>query len=408
VPAKIDLRQGWDKKDHLKIEGQLKPTIVKLEPFNFRKAAGRDGNFSAEAELQNGQLLKLKKLNIVSDDITLKNGDFDFSRDSKGRVLISDGNIERLIFADNDFSVRLREEAGGLMKIDVKGARLGATPFLQGDEAQSANDNAAFQPSEEARREAYEIGLDVQRVKTTAKEFMNAVKAYILLEGNKVNQLEVDAVVGRGALYMRYKPNMEDRFSLRIEADDAGATLKAVGLTDKVTGGRLTVAGIPHREGYVGDVRGTARIDNFKVRAAPALANLIKLVDLPTLMTSLNSDGLSFTRMETDFEWFNRIGGGAIKFIDGRSFGGSLGITFKGVVHKTNNTIDLEGTVVPASTLNSFFSGIPVVGQLITGGSGSLFAATYKMTGEASDPKTSINPLSVLAPGFLRKLLFEN
>ena len=37
----------------------------------------------------------------------------------------------------------------------------------------------------------------------------------------------------------------------------------------------------------------------------------------------------------------------------------------------------------------------------------ALFAATYTMSGAANDPKVIVNPLSVLAPGFLRKILFE-
>ena len=95
------------------------------------------------------------------------------------------------------------------------------------------------------------------------------------------------------------------------------------------------------------------------------------------------------------------------RLIDGRTSGGSLGLTFAGDINKTEDTIHLSGTVVPASTLNSFFSSIPIFGPILSGGSGSIFAATYKMTGKASDPKTNVNALSVLAPGFLRRVLFE-
>ena len=47
-----------------------------------------------------------------------------------------------------------------------------------------------------------------------------------------------------------------------------------------------------------------------------------------------------------------------------------------------------------------------IIGDILTGGD-ALFAATYSMKGPSSNPKITMNPLSVLAPGFLRKILFE-
>jgi hypothetical protein len=50
-----------------------------------------------------------------------------------------------------------------------------------------------------------------------------------------------------------------------------------------------------------------------------------------------------------------------------------------------------------------------VLGDLLLGGQGQgLFAANFRVAGSLDDPKISVNPLSTLAPGFLRKLfLFE-
>jgi hypothetical protein len=46
---------------------------------------------------------------------------------------------------------------------------------------------------------------------------------------------------------------------------------------------------------------------------------------------------------------------------------------------------------------------------LLLGGEGQgLFAANYQVTGSAADPQVSVNPLSALAPGFLRRLFQPN
>ena len=71
--------------------------------------------------------------------------------------------------------------------------------------------------------------------------------------------------------------------------------------------------------------------------------------------------------------------------------------------------LDLQGTIVPAYALNSIIGNIPVIGSLLLGGEGQgLFAANYRVTGSAADPEVSVNPLSALAPGFLRRLFQPN
>ena len=83
-----------------------------------------------------------------------------------------------------------------------------------------------------------------------------------------------------------------------------------------------------------------------------------------------------------------------------------MGFTASGQIFKHTDTINLEGTIVPAYALNSVFGHIPLVGSLFTGGEkgGGVFAANYKLSGDMEDPKVLVNPLSALTPGFLRKV----
>jgi hypothetical protein len=61
--------------------------------------------------------------------------------------------------------------------------------------------------------------------------------------------------------------------------------------------------------------------------------------------------------------------------------------------------------LVPAYSVNRILGKIPLLGPILTGGEGEgLLAVTYQMAGELDDPEVSVNPLSVLAPGFLRTL----
>ena len=91
------------------------------------------------------------------------------------------------------------------------------------------------------------------------------------------------------------------------------------------------------------------------------------------------------------------------------AYGEAIGVTANGVVDLHRDRLDLQGTIVPADALNSLLGNVPVIGSLLLGGEGQgLFAANYRVTGPTGDPKVSVNPLSALAPGFLRRFLQPN
>ena len=97
---------------------------------------------------------------------------------------------------------------------------------------------------------------------------------------------------------------------------------------------------------------------------------------------------------------------GTFEFKEARASGTALGFTANGKIFRHADVVDLEGTVIPAYALNSAFGRIPLLGDLFTGGEkgGGIFAAAYTMTGPIEEPVVSVNPLSALAPGFLRNV----
>ena len=221
-----------------------------------------------------------------------------------------------------------------------------------------------------------------------------------------VERLEVDAFAGKGSIYVRYKPNEAGQRNFHMESTDAGATLKAFDVFPDVIGGTMVIYGEPIGGNDSDDIFGNARMENFKVVNAPALARLINAMSITGLEGALNNDGLAFTKLEGQFEWLFRPQGSLLTIRNGRTSGASLGLSFEGKVDRASQTIDIKGTIVPMSEVNNIIGSIPLVGDILTGGSG-LIAATYTMRGPAKEPQVSINPLSVLTPGFLRRILFE-
>jgi hypothetical protein len=189
------------------------------------------------------------------------------------------------------------------------------------------------------------------------------------------------------------------RRRLRIASEDGGGLLRAFGVLRTVQGGRLTVDAVyPHsRPGA--PLSGTAELEEFAVREAPALAKLLQAMTVYGVFEALSGQDLSFASLTAPFTLTRE----ALVLNDARAFSVSLGLTARGTINRQRDTIDMEGTIVPAYVFNSLLGRIPVLGRLFSPErGGGLFAATYRMRGPLADPSIAVNPLAALTPGFLR------
>ncbi|MBO6482089.1 MAG: AsmA-like C-terminal domain-containing protein [Pelagibacteraceae bacterium] len=144
-------------------------------------------------------------------------------------------------------------------------------------------------------------------------------------------------------------------------------------------------------------------VDNFKLIKAPAFAKLLSLADLQGLADTLKGEGITFDTLiikyETDPTTMN------IKEIF--MIGPSISILMDGYMERGSGLISLRGTLIPAKTLNTLISKIPVVGNILIGkkaGEG-LFGLSFKIKGLPDDLKTTVNPVKTLTPRFITRTL---
>jgi hypothetical protein len=91
---------------------------------------------------------------------------------------------------------------------------------------------------------------------------------------------------------------------------------------------------------------------------------------------------------------------------DGVLSGPEIGLTFDGYIDFPRERLDLVGSYVPAYALNNLLSNIPVVGVVLAGGQHEgVFALSYRLYGALPSPSISVNPLSAIAPGLMRKIM---
>jgi hypothetical protein len=220
-------------------------------------------------------------------------------------------------------------------------------------------------------------------------------------DGRLLTRLRFDARAGpREPILLEIAPTPGGR-RLTATAGDAGRLLRALDVMETMDGGRLTINGAFDDRAAGQPLSGTAEIEDFRVRDAPAMARVLQAMTLYGLVDLVGGPGLGFSHMIAPF----RLTGPVLELNDARAFSSSLGLTAKGRIDLSADRADVDGTVVPAYFFNSLLGKVPLIGKLFSPETGGgLFAANYSVRGRLSDPSVSENPLSALTPGILRGL----
>lgn len=192
---------------------------------------------------------------------------------------------------------------------------------------------------------------------------------------------------------------------IKVDSDDAGAFLRSLGIFNNGIGGKLQLRAKVYERELENTIDGILSVNDFKVMNAPVLAKILTIGSLSGLANLLNGEGIYFVRFNAPFSVKNKY----LKVRNARAVGPALGITLEGFLNRQEGEIKMEGTLVPSYTLNSVLGNIPVLGDLLIGKQGEgVFAINYSVSGPVVEPTIRVNPLTALAPGFLRTIVSGN
>lgn len=237
------------------------------------------------------------------------------------------------------------------------------------------------------------------------------LRATVASSGSSIKALDARGRFTDGREFSANLSDIGEERRMVVESTDAGSLISGVTGVRSIVGGRLSLHARISSEGAVkpvpaggkrpANVEGAMRVEDFKVVDTPLLARLLTIGSLQGLSDLLKGEGIQFARLQVPF-W---IEGGAIGIDDARAAGPAIGITLQGVINRKAETTDLNGSIVPAYTLNSALGNVPVLGPLLISRQGEgVFGFTYSVTGQMDEPRLMVNPLAALAPGFLRRL----
>ena len=394
-----DLTVLGNHKAQLDIDADLTHAAIDYSFLGFKKEAGKWGKIKAKLEFTDDKLSDIPSFSLEKSDFRLD-----------GRVnLDDDGRLKSIDITNIDgpkTSAKAQIEFAGdiqkSIKINISGDSYDLTElFAQSDKPEEKIvDNSETDGGLSSVPDG-EIFIAVNSLWTNPKTPIKNFAGSAVLK-NGIGFEEVHMVGNYGSdksikLKLDYEPKPNGEYMLSIDSNNAGSTLRVLRLYDDMSGGILKIEAKRNADG---DFIGHAQIRDFSIYNTPLLAKLLTVASFTGILDLLRGDGLVFSHFDAPFEYKNET----LYINDAKMFGNVIGFTGSGSYRRGNGKLDIKGIISPAYSLNTLIGRIPVVGSMLAGKDGTVFAASYGIKGSAKNPKISINPLSVFSPNSVKDL----
>ena len=288
----------------------------------------------------------------------------------------------------DDFKVDVVNGPASL-KISARGASLDARAFVKSILEGSSSGQSATKDFDLDARIASVTGSNKQAI--TNMELTASRRGGETQLGNLRGRIGAGAVTATGS-----------GGETRISTTDAGALLRFANLYSHLEGGDLNLLLRSRGEASAGE----ATLTDFVLRDEPAFRQLVSAAPARAseggAAAPVDAARVRFEKMTASFE----RSPGKLTIQDGVIYNPSIGLTTQGAIDFEHNQIDVSGSFVPAYTVNTMLTKIPLVGVLLSGGQNDgVFGLSYRVHGSMSSPTLTVNPLSAIAPGILRRIL---
>lgn len=354
----------------------------------FRKPAGQAGRLSFSVD-KSADRTSIKNFSLESGDRSVR-GTIEFG--PKGELLSATLPIYRPAPGD-DARVEIDKTRSGSVKVVVQGAALDLKPLLdafRGKTTAARGSAAGMAGNAPAMPKNLDVTAKLGTGLGYGGEAIAGLDIKITMRDGKVTDADGSGRLGRGVVKLA---TAEDG-RLKLSGEDAGAFFRLADFYGRIDGGVFDLSA-----SLIGGP-GLLRVKDFSVRNDDALVRVQQTTGANKSAVA-RSGSTRFDRLRVAFV----EGGGKINIQEASLTGPQLGATLDGVVDYAADKVSLVGTFVPAYALNNLVSRVPIIGALLGGGeNGGLIGVTFQVKGKTASPTVTINPVSAVAPGFLRKI----
>jgi len=345
---------------------------------------------------------------MSKDGNTTRLSDFELSGKSfglKGEVTLAKGALSSASFdtvrlnRGDDVALSIKRSGKGYA-VSIKGKALDARSIIK----RYLSDEGTQGGGSGGDTTALSVNVDVDRVSGFHDETLSGVRIELTAAGDTVTQATATAVSAKGGAVSIRQTAEGGRRTLEMQTADGGSVLRFLDIYSHMEGGTVRLA----LAGAKGELSGQADVSNFYVVNEPKLASVVGTTP-PGDDRSLNDA----VRGEIDTQRVQFQRGYAVihkrpnylGLENGILRGPSIGASFQGTLYDEKDNMDMTGTFMPAYGLNRIFGELPLVGIILGNGRDrGLIGVTFRLSGDADDPKLQVNPLSVIAPGIFRQI----
>lgn len=390
-----------DGKYDITLNANMVDTELDFSFLGLLKHWGDKAQLKVGLIVENGKLTSIPTLNFTKSDFSLSGK---INLDDKGQVKVVEVNDIQGPKTSARAKIEFANTAKQKIKINVSGISYDLSVFFS-DTGKATKDTSKLppKPTKDELEDVtdMDINIAVNRLWTNpdiaVRNFAGSAK---LRNGIGIEEMRVIGnydTSPKSFLRLNYEPRPNKEYMLNIDSNDAGNTMKVLHIYDNMRGGRLNIQAVRRADKKV---EGHAKIRNFSLHNTPVLAKLLTLSSLTGIVNMLTGEGLNFSHFDAPFSYENQI----LSVDDGRAFGTVMGISASGSYDKYYNELKVDGMFAPAYSLNTMLGKIPLVGNLLSGKDGTVFAANYQISGNINDPRISYNPLSALSPNSLKEM----
>jgi hypothetical protein len=387
IPVKVVTRASADGKDSpLSVEADLTPAKIDNLLPGWVKPAGKPAR-ATYTLVKTGQSVRFDDLTITGSGANVKGS---FELDSVSEIVSA--NFPVFSLSDADKVTLKAERAGdGVLRVTMRGDVFDGTNFVKSSLAGAA--------PEKTKHKQNDLDLDIKLGTVVGHngETLRGLDLKLARRGGNIRTFGMSAKIGRdtplaGDLRLRASDNHQ---VIYFETDDAGALFRFTDMYPRLFGGQMWVAMDPPTQDRAPQV-GTLYIRNFAVRGEPGLERVVAGAPGQT------PGGVQFSEAHCEFtRIFGRM---AVR--EGVVRGPVVGATIEGQIDYVKDDMHLRGTFVPFYGLNNMFGQLPIVGLILGGGSNEgLLGITYEAVGPPNAPRITVNPVTAIAPGLLRKFI---
>ena len=314
-----------------------------------------------------------------------------------GKLIGAD--IDRMRLADRfDLGgTAIRSEAGGL-RFDVAGDLLDLSQLVP-------NFTQIGSGTETVTTDFGDISLKADISRLVLGRDIDLSEARFALASTKdgLQTIDVQGTLDSGsALSAAYDASGLGDPAFLVTSEDAGFLPNLLFDRELIRGGELQITGTVGSDDLPTQVR--VVITDGRLIEAPVITQILSIASLRGLSDTLTGDGILFSNIEVPLS----IKDGRYTIVGARASGPALGMTAKGWINPSEGDLDVDGVLVPSFGVNSALGGLPLIGDLFVSRDGEgVFSLRYGVEGTLERAQVSVNPLSAITPGVLRRI-FES